>query len=402
METAYLTADTRREYHLKNWLRGLYALLGLACLCGAGFMATHLTRQQDSGAWIGACFILLFGLLFLFLAQRYRLTIDGDTITYRGFFREKCVRRDEISGIRRYSDRNSKYLQLILKEGRGTISILDYFDTDDDFRAWMQPVPDLDQIDRQAVLDAIEQQTELGATPEERLAKLTTAKRINIALCVLSGLLAVGSFLAPIPMRASCLWLLMLVPLACAYFVLRSPLLYALMKSKADPRAELVIALFIAAFGLNMHSGGYSFVEQSRLWSYVVWAMILFFTAFFRAITGANRPRKYFALVFVAFLYCHAAIILANGLNDASRPAIYTTTVVNKFETHGKNASNNLVLAEWGPVSTQNQISVSRHFYDNTEIGDTVCLSLREGRLRMAWYRAVNCPQLNPIPEPKQ
>src|SRR5580658_9363036 len=168
----------RHVYRFKLWLIALICFLALL-IGGSGVMLLRQANTQPHDAaslMLIALFPIAMGAYLLLRGLRSRIVLEGTRIEVRGAFIEKSADRSEIEGFRTISSRNGSYTRLMLKEGRGSITISKSFDTDDFYREFFQKIPDLDERDRQALLDEISQQQDLGATPEERLAALSSAK----------------------------------------------------------------------------------------------------------------------------------------------------------------------------------------------------------------------------------
>src|SRR5581483_2775321 len=237
---SFTTGETgRHEYPLKASRRIFLLPLGMLFVLLALFFGTMVHVSAGNG--MPELTVALFaGLGVYMLAQltRARLVIDGNRIEVRGAFTTKAADRGDIEGFRTISTRNGSYTQLVLKHGMGTISVPRSFDTDEAYRMWMRQIPDLDQINRRQILDEIEHEAELGATPEERLAALATAKTWGLFLSIVTGVAAAAMAFAPDDFRIVPACALVLLPIAAILLLLRSPLLYAVFKPKADPRAD--------------------------------------------------------------------------------------------------------------------------------------------------------------------
>ena len=160
-----------RVYLLAAWRRALYMVLGAFLLGTSLFLGALFSAQQvQFPGSIGALILFCGGVYTLAYALRSRITLNGERITVRGAFREQTADRGEIEGLRIYSTRNGTYTKLMLKEGRGSITFQSGFETDGDFDAWMHPIPNLDQRDREAILDQIAHDDALGAPEGQRVA----------------------------------------------------------------------------------------------------------------------------------------------------------------------------------------------------------------------------------------
>jgi len=377
---------------MKGWLKGVYLLFGLFCM-GFGIVVANLLAQQKNYplAALMGLLTLPLALYFLALALRSRLVIDGTRVEVHYAFTEKTADLSEIEGYRTISTRNGSYWQLKLKEGRGTISVSKSFDCEG-VRAWLAQIPNLDERDRKAVLDEIEQNQELGATPEERMAKLAGAKQLNYGLMGLAIVAALGFGMGGATWRLPSAMVLAVVPVALIYLAHSEPLLYTIIKPKRDPRSDVTIAFLVSGFGLIFGNHGAHFVETPKLLEYAGLAGLLCCTGIYAA---ARKNAQFWGamigMLFIAGMYGWGLAAAADTVPDKSAAVSYTTTVVNKHVTHGRSTSYYLDLAPWGPMQGRNEVSVSSSTYQSTAIGEQVCLELRPGVLRVQWYRLVAC-----------
>lgn len=393
MNSYQVQSNTRREYRLSGWSRAFIFIVGCmfaAFSCGFGFLA----RSNPNGV-AGILMALLFLAIPVYLvayAVRSRIIVDGSRITVRTAFGEKSADRGEIIGFRTLRSRNRTYKQLYLRDGRSPIAISQSFSTDDDFRAWFAQIPDLDERDKQKLLDQISNDQELGATPEERLAALATAKTINVFTIIVEASAAAALIWAPAPFRLAAAIVLALAPPFAIFMVQRSPLLYALFKPKADPRVDLAFLILISGFGLAFSSTGVHFVStQSILEIAGSIAAVLTAALYLTARNSFTVPGTVIAFLVVSGFYGYGLTSVADTLADPSTPQPYAAQVVGKHISRGRSTSYYLDLAPWGPIQTPNRLSVPSAIYRKTVQGDQVCLELHPGTLHVEWYRRVDC-----------
>jgi heme-degrading monooxygenase HmoA len=386
-------STTRHEYRLKTWQRVLFLILGLPFIVGGGF-AIFITAA-NSGRAVEVFMPIFFIGIGLYLAAyvlRSRVVIDGTRIEVRDAFRDRAAELSEIEGFRTISSRNGKYTQLCLKEGRGKITLSQSFDTDDDYRAWFQQLTDLDARDRDVLLSEISQDAELGSTPEERLNALKQAKAINIAVIAAAVAAAVGLDFGTSNFHLLSAVILALVPVAVLLLMQRSPLLYAVFKKKADPRAELSIALVIAGFGLALGIRNLHFVSMQPILLMALPVALVYIASFFNsARKSSSSLGSVYGLLIFAGLYSYPLVVLADTLLDTASPTSYTVPVTGKHTVSGKSTTYYLDLAPWGPLQKPNKISVSSSSYRDAVPGDQICLDLHPGRLQAQWYQRVDC-----------
>ena len=382
----------RREYRITGWLKTLYLLLGLMLMGFGIFIANLLVQQKNYGlaVFIGAL-PLVPAFFILAMALRSCLVIDGTRFEVHYALTEKTADLSEVEGYRTISSRNGSFWRLQLKEGRGSISIYKWFNCVE-VRAWLAQIPDLDERDRKAVLEQIEQDHELGATPEERLARVVGAKRMNIALSTIAIVAALGYAFGGATLHLPSATVLALLPAALIYLVHSQPLLYGFVTPKRDPRANLTTAFLVSAFGLILGNSGVHFVEKQSLLMYSGLAALLCCAG----ILSSARKNPAFAMAMILMVifscaYGWGLAAAADSVPDKSPPAKYTATVVNKHLTSGRSTTYYLDLSPWGPLQGANDVSVPHSTYQSAAIGDSVCLQLHAGALHVQWYQRVTC-----------
>jgi hypothetical protein len=374
----------------------LYACVGLG-FAGAGLAilltSSHSDRSSgDAGALIGAIF-LIPAVYMVSLALRSRVMLEGERITVRGAFRERSAERGEIEGYRTVSSQYGSFRQLKLKEGRGKITIQSSFNTDDDYEAWMQDVPDLDERDKKQLLAEIESQPELGATPEERLGALKRAKYVAIGVTAVAVAAAAGLNFAGAKWVEPCALATMLAPVVAIWMCTRQPLLYSLLKKKADPRGEMFFVFMVAGIGLLMRMREVELLRPQSLLAAMILVGLVLAGACWGPVSRGAGPRAFIAAVIFAGMLAYGGVAVSDVFFDHAKPTAYTASVVGGHVSSGKTTTYYLRLTPWGPVQTEDDVSVAESVYSAAHIGDQVCLSLSPGWLKAAWFRVVPCEE---------
>jgi hypothetical protein len=387
----------RREIPLSPGIKTLYVVLGMffAVLSIAGAWLP-LSSHQPSLASLAFLAFLPVGIYLLALAFRSRVTLEGPSITVRGAFQQRTASLHEIAGFRTISSRNGSYWILQLRDSNSSITVQKSFDCDD-LREWLARLPDLDERDRQQVLDDISSDQALGATPEQRLAALRRARAVGIGLTALVILSAFVFALAPEPYRSLGAYFIAIGPLAIIYLVRTQPLLYAVFRQRRDPRSELSIAFLACAFAMVFGTHDTYAFNLTPLAPWIVGIALACCVGLLPALK--NRPQMFgiaIALIFFSGIYGYGLAFAANSMLDRSELARYQTTVTSMHVSQGKSTSYHLKLAPWGPADSPYSdrslsISVPLRKYQATHVGGTVCLDYHPGALNAPWYKLVNC-----------
>lgn len=216
-------AAGRHVYGLRTAQRPIYAAVAVACLAFAGFylMATP-THPRPAAATLTFAGLGVLGLWMALVGMRSRLVIDGTHVEVRGAVRTREFDLTEVEGYRTFRSRSGTYRVICLKEGAGTISLMSYA-TDPYLEEWFAALPDLDRRDREEILEKIDQDQELGATPEERRGALAAAKQINVGAWLVAGAALAVHLWGPPEFRLAAMAVVALAPVAAAYLLATRP-----------------------------------------------------------------------------------------------------------------------------------------------------------------------------------
>ena len=381
-----------RVYRMRGWQRGLYIVIGLA-FCGLAVLIGYVAAQSPQGGppLVIAIFPLAICAYFLAVALRARVIIDRDHIEVRGAWREQSAELSDIEGYRTFKTRNGSFWRLQLKQGRGFVTVQKWFDCDD-LCAWRQQLTDLDEQDRNALLDEIKQAQDLGATPEERLNALKQASHLNIALSAVAIAAAVVFFAYQGPVRLAAAIILALVPLMVLYLMHKEPLLYAVGKPRRDPRTDMTVAILASGLGLMFGGIVINFVTYKPIFMSGALIAAAYVFAFFAYTQKAPRMLSFLTIVLIyGCMYGYGLVTVADTLLDHAPAVTFATSVVGEHEVHGKSTTYYLDLAAWGPFESSNKLSVRHSEYLQAQIGEAVCLALHPGFLHAPWYTRVEC-----------
>jgi hypothetical protein len=402
-------SESRHEYRLKTWKRGLSVLLGGAMAAPVVYFASIVGDSLDRSFFLVVLTpFAALGLFLLASVLRFRLVIDGTRIEVRKIFSKHSADLSEIEGYRTISGRGGTYTLLYLKEGRGEIHFPEPLDTDDYCRAWFQQLTDLnardaerDARDHNAMLAEISQNAKLGSTPEERLHALKLSRALTIAALISAIAAAIGFQFAPVPYCLPLVIVVALVPVSMLLVMRRSPMLYAFFKEQADPRADLGFVLAAAGIGLALSVRIFEFVSLKPLFLLSVPVALVYVAMLYGpAIKNTSLAIALLPVLLVSLPYSFGLAVVVNSLADTSKPTTYVVPITGKH-TNPKATAYFLDLASWGPVEKPSKIRVSSSLYRNKQAGDSICLALHPGRLHAQWYQLAACPA-DPAQQPAQ
>ena len=392
----------RHEYTLRAGQRTLY--LFFAVVCGAMAALFYLMGEGDlhpSTPLFAATAAAAASLYMALVALRSRLIIDGTQVRIQGAIRTRDFDVSDVEGFRTYKSRYQTYRVLCLKDRAWKIPLMKYAG-DSTLDNWFAGLKDLDQRDRDQLLEKIDQDQQLGATPEERRKALTSAKQIAIATWIVDGIAAAAFAWGPAQFRLVAMVVLALVPAAAAYLLYQQPLLYGLFKPRKDPRPDLSPALMISVFGLLLGASRVNFISMNLLLPFIVLGALALLTLFYPV--ARKSPRLAGTMMGLLFLSAFFGWGLAASIDataDPSAPQSYSVQVIGRHISRGsRSTSYFLELEPWGPyqAATTSQMKVSWQMYATTHPGDIVCLALHSGALHAPWYEPVPCDGAAPQP----
>ena len=412
MESFRAPYGETHRYGLKRWLLAFYCLLGLAFVAIASlpFYAKPSGVTAFSPGLIA--FSLLFATLviyFVFRATQRYVELSSSSITLGGMLGAKSMSFDTIQGRRIVRSRNGTYIVLnSTNPGVPRLSIPTYFAFDDYWRTWLQTIPDLDELDRRVILDAIASDASLGTTPEERLQKLATAKAAAIALSLpavaIAGTLWLASHTISFNLFGILDLLLVIFPWIVLLLIALSPLLYTPISSKRDPRASLMFVLLASGLGLlaspfaNLHA-----VAPQTLLAYASIPCLILAGVLYASVTKPKPQGLLIILLVAGGLYGYGLIQQINTQLDTSSIRQYSPSVLHKTTSSGRSTTYYLYLDPWdnpsnyqsGQQSVQppsyRKVSVSSALYHSVKIGDSVCITAHDGTLHLGWYTVNSC-----------
>ncbi len=103
--------------------------------------------------------------------------------------------------------------------------------------------------------------------------------------------------------------------------------------------------------------------------------------------TNKNKTWIYLSLTFNIFIYSFAGVYGINCIYDDSDPKVYDVKVLDKSISKGRRSTTyNLKIQPWGHHYDSENISVSKEQFDETFVGETVKIDLKQGLFNIPWY----------------
>jgi hypothetical protein len=390
----------RHEYGLRAGQKTLYLFFAVVLCAMAALFLVLSAGDLPPAQMLASSAFAASGVYMALVALRSRLIIDGTQVRVQGAVRTRDFDLSQVEGYRTFKNRYQSFRVICLKDQAWKIPLMKYA-SDESLDDWFASRKDLDLHDREQLLQQIDQDQELGATPEQRRGALAGAKQINIAACVVTGAAAAAFAWAPAEYRVAAMVVLALAPVAAAYMLYQQPLLYGLFKAKADPRADVSPALMISGFGLLLGATKVNFISTSLLLPFIALGALALLVMFYPA--ARKNPRlagTLMGLLFLSALYGWGVAASIDTAPDPSAPQTYTVQVLGGHISHGsRSTSYYLKLEPWGHyANVDTQMKVSGKMYYATHPGDLICLALHAGTLHAPWYEPIPCENVTQPP----
>jgi hypothetical protein len=104
---------------------------------------------------------------------------------------------------------------------------------------------------------------------------------------------------------------------------------------------------------------------------------------------------RWSALLFLVLFggaYGYGGMVFADTRFDHDPGQVYQAQVQRRYSTYSRHGQNyHLVLGPWASFTQPFDAGVSRAAYDALHEGDSACVTLHPGALRMPWYEVHSC-----------
>lgn len=230
--------------------------------------------------------------------------------------------------------------------------------------------------------------------PEHKAAERARAKRLASIALLLSLALAAWGWFYPRP-YVLVITLLVLWPWAAIALVVRSGGMFTLDDRRHNPQPGLGVPFIVPGLILMLRAvqdlNVVKWTEAASL--AVALAVVLEFAAWKADRVLRARRISMVALALLSLSYGYGAGTEANALLDRTPAVSYSARITEKHMSRGsRSRSYRLFLEPWGPMANGDKVDVSPAFYRSLNVGDAVCLYLRPGAFRIAWYIVRRCP----------
>jgi hypothetical protein len=344
---------------------------------------------------IGICAaFFLLGLLLLGCVFRYRLTLQVDEIELTGLSNSETMRRDDLLGYRTQQTPNGPSVLVLVprSEDRKPLKIPGILELDETFCNWLKPFPDLDERDAKSEKSRLADDPALGATPEERAETLKRVKSLCRALTYLGIGVSLWAWFYPQPYRLV-IALLLVLPWSALYIASRYHGFVVINEKRRNQAGGVGMVFLFPGLVLALRA-----VEDMNalnwqrplLFAVAISGLMVFAAGL--ADTVLRKQRVALVLMFsLSLAYGYGAAMETNAMLDRWPATVFATKVRRKYVSSGKHTNYHLEVAPWGPHDREDNLTVSRAFYDAQQVGEPVCIALRSGALGIEWYAVGYC-----------
>lgn len=232
----------------------------------------------------------------------------------------------------------------------------------------------------------------LSSAFEEKPVPLAQARAVCRGLMILTFVAAAWTWFYPKPYWLAVLALAVL-PWAAVYVTARYSGAVVINEKKRDSHPGVGVPFIMPGLILALrviYDTTPLVWKQPLVFSTVVSAVLAF--AAWKVDGQIQRKPAITILLFVLGLaYGYGITMEANALFDRTAVTVYRTAIVQKYVSSGRSTTYNFRLAPWGPMTNGDHVQIPRRFYNEKQVGDAVCICMRQGALNIPWYFVRDC-----------
>jgi hypothetical protein len=334
---------------------------------------------------VGAITLFAFGLVQTIIE---RFTIGDDYFSLKGLFGTRILSFSEIKGFR--SD--DKYIRIVpLESSKKPMKISSYVERHGDIIIWLSDnFPDIDQLEIAQEEERILQNEELGITNESREHKLIEARTVSKYINVIGTAIFIWLVFIPKP-YIICLSVGIIFPIAIIPVLYFYGGLIKMDEKKNSAYPSIIYGFVLTSVGLMIRSLFDYDIMYSKLWVFTgsIALILLVFILIGSQEFHLKKIIDYLTILSLGLLvygYSYGAYVVSNCLFDETKPQNFKTHVVEKEISTGQVNSYYLKLKPCGPSEQINKVSVGKSIYNETTIGDSVNLYLKNGLFKTSWF----------------
>ena len=385
-----------KEFKLaKGWAIFVFIVTPVAMVFFTWFAISPFLEHKDLSKGLGWVSIPLgLGMVALMgYALREaivgKFVIDDEKLYMVSAIGTRTLLFDEIKNYR--MDDNYIYIFPKSKQKK-TIKVSTYLKGTHEILAFLgERYDDTDLLERITDEEEIMQDTNFGATEEEREINLERTTNFTKIINWIGGAIALWTLFFTDPYQISILACIA-TPLIAIVLIHFSKGMIRLDEFNNSMHPNLTFAILAPSIVMVLRAlFDYNVITYSNIWKPCIILTLVLLGLLF---TGKNKFNfkkvndyfTMFAFSLFTFGYAYGAIVCLNGMYDSSTPVDYEVRIIDKRVDTGKHTSYHFELAPWGSYSEKNEITVSRELYEKKAIQNTVQVHTKKGWFNIPWY----------------
>jgi hypothetical protein len=383
------------EYRIATGWKIFAGIFAALCMAGAIFLIGVMFKPSGSVpvgvVLFGIVFCVGLGLLLWLDTMRTLVVVDDQTLSSTRLFKSRSILLKEIKGYRK-GEKDAFNLELV--DGGKSLSIPQNLARRKELIEWIaERYEDLDAREREAETAVLLEDDRFGLTREDREIRLATARKFDTGATVAGFGLFIWAIFYPQPYELVMV-LLFVAPWLAVGITWYFKGLLKLYKGKKSPYPSMIqlmglttaAALIVTAKSYNLY--GFGQKGWSMLTGGTIAATIICIAACWQAIASSGKKMLTYILIFaMAAMYSYSLLIFSNCYYDKSPATVYHVAVTGKRVSSGKSTSYYVSLSPWGRYTEDDEVSVSKNFYQSVRTDDSIRVFLNDGKWGVPWYR---------------
>lgn len=378
-----------QEFTISTGMKVFYGLFA-AFLAGVAvlFLIFGLRRTEDL-PMMAPIIILLPALAVPVGGQlRKKVIISADRVIATNVLQTKELATADIKGCR--VGPKTIIIESVSPKGLKII-INNYSDfiNGADIKKWCQDnFKDLNASDLAGERERLLNDSRLGATKEERQAKIAQSKWMGWSYMGIG--MFVGFVCIPFDKKPAVVIILILYPLAgILLMALSKGLIKFISNSSRSVYSFTVLGLFMPAFVLCLTGSlGYDIYDFHNTFlpaivTCLAIAVLIYVTGFNKDMPAVGQA---IGMLLISAVYGFGCTIQINCQFDRSAPQSVHASVYDKHKNYNKREHYYLTLNPFSPGQDQKETEVSAGTYDKYNAGDNIEVELKPGLLNIPWY----------------
>lgn len=324
----------------------------------------------------------LLGFYALVWAQRYRLTLSGHGITYHNGMWARSRRSSEFRAFRRIPGQGVPTIRLLPHLDRRPLTFPIATRPDEYLDAWLAQFEDADAAEAETSAAELLDEPALGATRQERHARLTRASRLGNGIGITSVALTFLGFWWP---HRALVVVLLVFPWATLTLARALGPAVCLVGHRNSARADFSPALLLPGFGLAARA---AMDVQVLRWSEVlsplavaaVGTLVLLFVSW-----PSLGVRRVGAVALMLLPHTFGAVLWGNASLDRGPAWEVPTNVLDKRVHRERNVGYSLFVDPQGAADFDGKLSVRAAAFHRVQVGAPLCLRLHPGAFGIRW-----------------